>query len=78
MATQEELNREKQLNEEKKKGVEINEKNNSTQDKARAVLADLVNNQRTLNSELRDQLGIRQSTDDFGKALLKLPVCVIR
>lgn len=72
MATQEELNREKQLNEEKKKGVEINEKNNSTQDKARAVLADLVNNQRTLNSELRDQLGIRQSTDDFGKALLKL------
>ena len=67
-----EIKKQQQLNQEKKKGIDLDQKSNTSQDKARQILADLVNDQRTLNAELRDQLGIRQSTDDFGKALLKL------
>ena len=72
MATDDEIKKEQQLNQEKKKGIDLNQKSNTSQDRARQILADLVNDQRTLNAELRDQLGIRQTTDDFGKALLKL------
>ena len=72
MATDDEIKKQQQLNQEKKKGIDLDQKSNTSQDKARQILADLVNDQRTLNAELRDQLGIRQSTDDFGKALLKL------
>ena len=72
MATDDEIKKEQQLNQEKKKGIDLNQKSNTSQDRARQILADLVNDQRTLNAELRDQLGIRQTTDDFGQALLKL------
>jgi len=71
MATDDEIKKQQQLNQEKKKGIDLDQKSNTSQDKARQILADLVNDQRTLNAELRDQLGIRQSTDDFGKAFLQ-------
>ena len=69
MATPEE---EKKLQAEKKETGKIQQENNSYADKAREIAALLTVENRTLGTELREHLGIKQRTNDFDKALLKV------
>ena len=69
MATSEE---EKKLQAEKKETGKIQQENNSYADKARELAALLTVENRTLGQELKEHLGIKQRTNDFDKALLKV------
>ena len=69
MATSEE---EKKLQAEKKETGKIQQENNSYADKARELSALLTIENRTLGQELKEHLGIKQRTNDFDKALLKV------